>query len=190
MNILEIKLIKEHKAVEKENYYNLSYGGEAFRTGIHLSDVVKDKMRISNVLRGTHLSKEFRRKLSISRKGMKFTDEHKQNLSKAHTGENNFLYGKHLSEETKLKISQSRKGKYVGKDSTWYGKHRSEETKRKIGILNTKLTDSQITDIRVKYETGNYSMRELAKEYKCVHKTIGDVINYRGGYKYKSALTL
>lgn len=42
-------------------------------------------------------------------KGMKFSDETKQKMSKNHSGKRNHMYGKTHSEESKLKMSQSKK---------------------------------------------------------------------------------
>ena len=63
------------------------------------------------------MSEETRKKISESRKGMKFSEETKRKISEVQKG-------KKLSEETKQKMSESRKGK----------KHPiSEEGRRKIG---------------------------------------------------------
>ena len=64
--------------------YNVSAGGRGGKAGFLLSE-------------------EVRKRISEKRKGMKFTDQHRANLSKAFTGR------KH-SAETRLKMSQSRQG--------------------------------------------------------------------------------
>jgi group I intron endonuclease len=63
--------------------------------------------------------------------GLKFSNEHKKNLSEAHkwqAGENNPNYGKKFSEETKKKMSASAKQRPP----------RSEETRRKLSISTTQ----------------------------------------------------
>lgn len=60
-------------------------------------------------------------------KGSHLSKETKKKLSKALKGRNHPLYGKHHSEETKRKLSEGKKGE----KHPFYGKHHSEETKRK-----------------------------------------------------------
>ena len=45
--------------------------------------------------------------------GIKFSEEHKKNLSEAHKGEKHPFYGKHLSEETKQKMSEKLSKKVI-----------------------------------------------------------------------------
>ena len=61
-------------------------------------------------------------KTAGSNLGIKFSEETRRKLSKAHKGQRGYWLNKHLSEETKRKMSESHKDK----------KH-SEEQKRKIG---------------------------------------------------------
>lgn len=78
-------------------------------------------------LLGGHLSKETRKKMSMSLSGKHKSEETKKKMSIAHSGEKGYWYGKHHSEETKKKISLSNSGK-----SSWNkGKHLSDETKKK-----------------------------------------------------------
>lgn len=79
-----------------------------------------EKSRELNYLAGKSKenSKETRKKISDSRKGIKFSESTKQKLSDAHKG-------KQLSEDHKKKISNSLKGKRKGEV-------RSEEQRRKI----------------------------------------------------------
>lgn len=42
-----------------------------------------------------------------------------------------------------------------------------------------KNKEWQIMEIRAKYSTGQYTHRQLAKEYGVNHTTIGDIINYK-----------
>lgn len=75
-------------------------------------------------------------------RGIKLSEEHKEKLSKAHTG-------KKISEETKQKLSDIHKA-----NPFWKGKHHSEETKQKIveakiGVVQSKETaDKRNSSIR------------------------------------------
>ena len=85
-----------------------------------------------------------------------FSEEHKQKISKSNMGRTR-------SDETKQKMS-----KYL----------------EKIHMKNIKITDQkQILEIRSKYKTGEYSQKELAKEYCVSPNTISCVINFKKGYK-------
>ena len=68
-----------------------------------------------------------------------------------------------------------------------FGKHFSKESKqimreKKIDIYNGEgnpralLTNEQVKEIRIKYETGKYSTSELADEYKVSRKVIWKII--------------
>lgn len=71
----------------------------------------------SEVHKGIIPSEETRKKMSLSRIGKKFTDEHKRNLS-------NSLKGHVISEETRKKISESHKKSYVKR--IWINKDNTE----------------------------------------------------------------
>lgn len=60
-------------------------------------------------------------------KGRKFSESHKQNISKSKSGENNWWFGKHHSKTTKKKMSNSAKG-----SQHFLGKKHTQETKRKM----------------------------------------------------------
>lgn len=76
--------------------------------------------------------------------GRDHTDEAKQKIGEANSGENNYLFGKHLAEETKEKIGKS----LSGENHPNFGKHLSEEHKRKISQANIGKTHSE--EIRAK----------------------------------------
>jgi len=78
------------------------------------------------------LSEETRRKMSLAKKGIKLTEEHKQKIGKANklawdSGKNKGMTGCHRTKEEKRKLSKIFKGK-----------KRSEETKRRISEGNKK----------------------------------------------------
>ena len=161
------------------------------RKGKHLSEDHKRKMSESkkgekNHNFGKHLSEEIRQKLSEVQKGThigeknsfygkKHSDETKQKMSEAQKG-------KHLSEETKRKMSESKKGE----KHPFYGKHLSEEAKQKLSEArkgenspSAKLTWEKINEMREKYKTGSYTLKQLAKEYEVSQSTIQQVMENR-----------
>jgi len=60
---------------------------------------------------GKHHTNEAKEKMSEIKKGKKFTDEHKKNLSKSLIGRQGYWEGKKLSENHIKKLSDSHKGK-------------------------------------------------------------------------------
>ena len=77
--------------------------------------------------------------------------------------------GRIVSKETCEKISKANEGK---KHSDKTRKKMSESSAR--AKLNLKIAQ----EIRMKYTTGKYSHRQLAKEYGVSHKIIGNVVNH------------
>ena len=75
--------------------------------------------KMSQKMKGTHLSDETKLKMSKSRKGKRHTEEAKLKISESLKSKQTWMKGTHLSEEHKQKISIANKGK-----------HHSEETKR------------------------------------------------------------
>lgn len=84
------------------------------------------KSKTARLIRG-HADEEMKMKISKSRKGMKFSIDHKRNLSESRKGKKHWFYGKKFSKETKKKISKALKG-----NKNFLGKKHSEKTKRKI----------------------------------------------------------
>lgn len=156
--------IAENMFIEQENTlvpngYNLTLGGEGI-LGYHHSVKTKEKIRDSE--KGKFVGEITLKKMSDVNKGKRLSQEIKQKISKALSGEKNPNYGKHLSgamkqrisqtlqgrhhsEEAKQKMSESKKGHFAsietrrkmseaqrGKNHPMYGKHHSEETKRKM----------------------------------------------------------
>lgn len=88
---------------------------------------------------GREHTKEACAKMSASRVGKKASEETKQKMSAAHSGENNFCYGKkgkdhpsyghRLSDEEKKRRSEKMKGA----NNPMFGRPVSEETRKKIG---------------------------------------------------------
>lgn len=76
------------------------------------------------LLKGVKMSDETKRKLSISTKGKKKTEEHRRHISESQIGISKGK-GKIVSEETKLKISKANKGRKL-----------SLEHRKKLSIAN------------------------------------------------------
>ena len=57
--------------------------------------------------------------------------------------------------------------------------HASKNKLTKTGEkhYNSKITDSQLIEIKEKYKTGNYSHSSLAKEYNCTKQNITMILN-------------
>ena len=78
--------------------------------------------------KGKKLSKEHRKKLSESHKGIKLSEETKSRMSVSRKGGNNCNYGKCFSKETRKKLSESHKGQIPwNKGKCW-----SEDIRKKL----------------------------------------------------------
>ena len=127
----EIMAIAYLHAVESDEYYNLSAGGQQGNIrGSKLSDATKMRMSRShkgllagdkNPMYGRVHSPETRAKLSKSLKGLmvgeknprygyEMTESEKSHLSEITSGENNPFYGKKHTKESKSKMTQAKLG--------------------------------------------------------------------------------
>lgn len=111
LNQKEKEYIEKFNTTNREVGYNQTTGGDHYK-----------------VINKTPMSEETKRKISESRKGMKFSEEHKKNLKIARNKRPPF------SKETREKISRANKGKII-----------SEEQKAKISKANKgkKRTEEQ-----------------------------------------------
>lgn len=116
LNLKEKEYIALFETTDREKGYNLTTGGEHFK--------------VVNII---PMSEETRKKISESKKGQPFSEEHKRNLKIARNKR------PPLSEETKRKISESQKGKII-----------PEETRRKISEAKKgkKLTETQMEAVK------------------------------------------
>jgi len=94
-----------------------------------VSDITREK--IGNRI----LSEESRLKMSLSRKGTKWSEETRLKVK-----------GKIIAENVKIKMSLAKKDKYNGGNHPMYGKTHSEETKLKMSLSKTKKVINVITN--------------------------------------------
>jgi group I intron endonuclease len=125
LNAKEVDYIKKFNSTNREMGYNQTTGGEHFK-----------------VINKTPMSEETRRKISESKKGQKFSETHKNNLSKSWKKEN------HVSPEISKKISESSKGRKM-----------SISTRRKISESNKGKK-------RTAEQNLNNSLRRKGKTYE------------------------
>ena len=91
----EAKIVT-HDLVKDRMCYNVALGGQggSIRKGMKNSKLHNDKIQAAlfgnNNGRG-HRSEEFKQKISNARKGMRFSDEHRRNLSLSHLGNKSAL---------------------------------------------------------------------------------------------------
>ena len=113
--------------------------------------------------------------------GRSHSEETKQKISEANSGEKHHMYGKHHTEEVKQKMSEARKSKYVGEDhpraKAVYCYERNEikltakEWSEELCLYGTSITQC----CKGKYKsTGGYHFRyateEEIEEYKNKNK--------------------
>ena len=126
LNLVEEELVVTHEQDSKS--YNLTVGGNRppiakkgrkqtrpkFSSGYDYkhSEETKEKIRKWTIENQPMDNDASRKKISEGRMGMKFSEEHKKNLSLAKVGKPSNKKGKKLSDESKLKMSIARK-KYL-----------------------------------------------------------------------------
>jgi group I intron endonuclease len=151
--ILENNIIDDNILLEKEifyiekyntfnNGYNLTKGGDGGGTWIYKKTKI-EKKRISEVKRekmiGRKFSEKTLEKMSLAKKGIPLTEEHKKNISISQSGENHPWYGRNHSEETKRKISVKHKGK---KNLTHSDFMKKNNPKSLMVSINSRIFDS------------------------------------------------
>jgi len=94
--------------------------------------------------------------------GKKHSEETRKKISES-------LKGIPLSEEHKKKKSLSMKGKLSGTKNPMYGKCGEDNP-------NSRLTQEQANEIRLKYIPYKYTIKRLSKEYGVSEPTIGSII--------------
>lgn len=141
-----IKKLKSFKPIG----YNISEGGNGGNTLLYMSDAKKNKIykkirnKFHNHTKYTEGYLNRGKKISESKKGVKFSEKHKKNLSESHKGQI-------VCDDTRKKLSDSLKGRIPhnkGKKhsvktiekirKSLLGHKCSEETKLKISNANKK----------------------------------------------------
>ena len=139
-------------------------------------------------------SKETRKKMSKSQiRSYKETDlkekrRRAERISKANSGKKHWSYGKKQSQET---IEKRRKtnsdGRLAGKNNPRYGIHVSKETRLKRSVTMSDgrrkgknhprfRSDLNRSKIKELYQTGNYTLSNLADFNKVVKSTIYEIV--------------
>lgn len=158
---LEIELIAKYNAFNSKYGYNFTTGGECC----------------------TH-TEHSRKKLSLSRTGMKASPELRKKFSQMRKGKNNPFYNKTHTDEVKAIISKIHKGVSL-----------SEEHKRKLSENSFykgkygKEHNRSLSVICVETDTIYYSMREAERILNIDHVMISRCCNGKqhtaGGYHWK-----
>jgi hypothetical protein len=122
--------------------------------------------------------------MSVWQKGRKLTDEHKEKLSKAFSGENNPMYGKHLTPEQIEKMLRN-KVYPTGEDHPSFGKPLSEDQKNKISktrkSLNLKHTEERKDRMSIKFSgENNPAWDNGATELVRAIRASGKYLTWRG----------
>lgn len=117
---------------------------------------------------GRTASAEARAKMSKAGKGRKLSEEYKQKISSAQSGEKNHNYGKTASFETRQKMSRSQLGRTL-----------SPEHRRKIGESRqgekcplSRLTEEQVRFARFLRKAWGISYYKLGRYFSVARQTI------------------
>jgi hypothetical protein len=114
------------------------------------------------MIKGFKATPETRLKMSMAKKGVKFSDEHRNNIRLANIG-------KKLSEETKLKIINTKKSRVyksqAGVNNPMFGKHPSPETLEKMRLAQIGRKHSAATKLKMSlYAKGRPKSQEHIKK--------------------------
>lgn len=155
LNEKEKYFILQFGSTDPEKGYNLRSGGEG---GLHSKST---KLKISESNKG--IKNGMYNKIPWN-KNKKLTKQHVENLRNSHLGQEPWNKGKklpkrgELSNDVKNKISKANSGDNNGM---------------------AKLTCEIVKEIREKYQTGDYTQKELSMLY-CISKAcMSEIINYK-----------
>lgn len=117
---------------------------------------------------GTCHSKTAIKKIREANLGKTHSEEAKENMRQAQLGRTH-------PEEVKKKISEAQKGKELSKET----KRKMKESADHKGEKNSKskLNKGQVKEIRRRYEKGDITQEELAKEYPVSRSGINAILN-------------
>lgn len=95
--------------------------------------------------------KEYIENMSIAKRGKKFSDIHRKNISKSLSGGKHYLYGKHHPVEWRTNHSKIMIEKGGGKNHPNYGTHLSDDHRKNISkSLTGEKTGSMANTILIK----------------------------------------
>ena len=157
-----IEILDETTSQDFADYLEISY--------IDLYDSIKSGYNIKEGGSRGKWSEESKLKVSRSNMGHPVSEETRKKLSISHTGK--ILSIKH---KRNMSIAQT-------------GRKHSKETKQKMCGTNNgraKLTREQVDEIIVLYGTGNYTSRDLAKQFGIGKSTILRIINKKSWIEVK-----
>jgi len=155
-------MLKKNKHINKhlQNAYN-KYGKEFFKFSVLEKvsnvDVLVEKEAFYIKKYNTCDRKQGYNFINYDKNYKAIThDETKEKLSKLNTGKNNPMYGRKLSKAVRKKLAEF---------ST--GENNSQ----------SKLSKSQVMQIRTLFNLGKHSRKQLANEFSISYSTIKDIIN-------------
>jgi len=128
---------------------------------------------ISFKAKGRKASKETKKKMSKSQKGLRAGELHWMWGRKGDACPN---WGKVRTQETKDKIAKSRKGIITHSEET-----KLEMSKNRQGEMSngSKLKEWEVTKIRRLYATGEYTQKQLSKMFVVNSRSISSIVNYK-----------
>jgi group I intron endonuclease len=137
-----------------------------------------DKLDARNKDIGYNITKGGDGCLGCSNKGIIFTKEHKDNISKNHhdvSGENNPMFGKTHSDAVKLKLKNINLGKKASE------KTKAKMSEKRKGEKNSKakLTEQQVLMIRDLYFVNGVSQKDLAIKFQVQDACVFKIVTYR-----------
>jgi group I intron endonuclease len=118
--------------------------------------------------------------------GFKHSDETKQKMSEAHTGNKNHFYGKKHTESIKNILSEQKKSYYKSNKSYFIGQKHSEESKKKnsdshLGMnigekcANSKLKTDQVIYIKILIKQKDKTNAEIGKLFGVTGECISNI---------------
>lgn len=149
----EVELIKTFKTQNPTYGYNSTPGGEVYYGEDHpwygRHHTEKSKLLMSLKRKGVPKSEEHKRKISESNKGRVFSEETRRKMSKNHpdiSGSKNPCYGKKLSpERIKQLVAASKTPKAIAKmkqNKVWYSGKDNPNAKKVICLDTNKIYDT------------------------------------------------
>lgn len=104
------------------------------------------------------------------------SEETKEKMSLAHTGENNHFYGKNHTDEVKEQHSRIMKGRMIGDKNPFFGKKHPKEIQDRISAQNIGRTHSEETKRKIGEASRNRTRKPTSEETK---KKISEAIKSR-----------